>query len=542
MTRLVLPTLLSALFLTLGPSIAANAAAPKMDILFPAGGSRGATVNVTVTGAVDPWPVQVWCSRTELQIKVLEEKGKLAITIPAESLPGVAWIRLHNPEGASTLRPFVIGTLPEAEEVEPNNDLTKAQVLPSSSVVVQGKHQAAHDVDVYAITLKAGQTIVADLDGNRTLGAPSDGVLQLVSSQGFVLEQNDDDQGLDPRIAFTVPADGQYYVRTFAFPAQTDSSVNFAGGPSWLYRLTITADRFTDFVLPLAVTRGVAGEVEARGWNLGAEPVKTAIPASDTDEITVLVPQSGNVVTVPTVPFAVLVEQEPNVQAQPNVIPMPVDVSGVVSAPDDADFFRFPAKKGQTLLVKVVARSQGSLIDPVVAILDAAGKQLQRVDDQGDKRDPEFNWNPPADGDYLLTVSDLHGRGGPRFYYHASIAPHTPDYRVTVAADSFVLSIDKPLEIPITVERLSGFKGEIDVNVTGLPDGVTAAAVKSLAEGDTSKLVKLVISGNPAAFSGPLQIIATSIAEPKLIRKPTFKLTPYHADTDQLWLTVIKKP
>lgn len=542
MARQVLSSLLLAVFLVLGHLAVANAAAPKMDILFPAGGSRGATVTATLTGAIDPWPVQVWCSRPELQIKVLEEKGKLAVTIPAESLPGVAWIRLHNAEGASTLRPFVIGTLPEVEEVEPNNELAKAQVLPGSSVVVQGKHQAAHDVDVYAVTLKAGQTVVADLDGNRTLGAPSDGVLQLVSAQGFVLEQNDDDQGLDPRIAFTVPSDGQYYVRTFAFPAQTDSSVQFAGGASWLYRLTISTDRFTDFVLPLAVTRGTVAEVEARGWNLGAEPVKTAIASSETDEITVLVPQSGNVITVPTVPFPVVVEQEPNLQAQPNVVPTPVDVSGVVSAPDDADFFRFPAKKGQTLLVKVVGRSQGSLIDPVVSILDATGKQLQQVDDQGDKRDPEFNWNPPADGDYLLTVKDLHGRGGPRFYYHISIAPHTPDYKVTVAADSFILPIDKPLEIPVTVERLSGFKGEIEVSVTGLPDGVTAAPVKSLAEGDTSKLVKLVISGNPAPFSGALQIVATSVAEPKLVRKPSFKLTPYHAETDQLWLTVIKKP
>jgi len=524
------------------PVSSANAATPKMDILFPAGGSRGATVNVTVTGAVDPWPVQVWCSRPELQIKVLEEKGKLAITIPAETQPGVAWLRLHNPEGASTLRPFVIGTLPEVEEVEPNNELAKAQVLPSSTVVIQGKHQAAHDVDVYSINLKAGQTIVADLDGNRTLGAPSDGVLQLVSAQGFVLEQNDDDQGLDPRIAYTVPTDGLYYVRTFAFPAATDSAVNFAGGPSWLYRLTVTTDRFSDYVLPLAATRGVAGEIEVRGWNLGAEPLKAAIPASEAPQVAVPVPQSGNLLTIPTVPHAVLAEQEPNLQAQPNAIPVPVGISGVLSTPEDADFFRFPAKKGQPLIIEVVARTQGSLIDPVVEILNAEGKQLQRVDDQGEKRDPQFSWNPPADGDYLLTVSDLHHRSGPRFYYHVNIASPKPDYQVTVAADSFILPVDKPLEIPLTIERLSGFKGDIEISVAGLPEGVTAPAVKSLTEGDTAKAVKLVISGNATAFSGPLQIVATSVTEPKLVHKPGFKLTPYHDETDQLWLTVIKKP
>ncbi|MES2790246.1 MAG: PPC domain-containing protein [Planctomycetota bacterium] len=541
MARHALPAIVFALLAAFGLTSSASAAAPKMDLLYPAGGSRGATVNVTVTGAVEPWPALIWCSRPELQIKALEEKGKLAITIPADCAPGVAWIRLHNPEGASTLRPFVIGTLPEVEEVEPNNELTKAQALPSSTIVVHGKHQAAHDVDIFAVNLKAGQTIVADLDGNRTLGAPSDGVLQLVSPSGFVLEQNDDDQGLDPRLAYTVNADGLYYVRTFAFPAATDSAINFAGGPTWLYRLTITTDRFTDYVLPLAATRATAGEVEARGWNLATEPVKSPIAATNADQIVVLIPQSGNFVTIPTVPHPVLVEQEPNLQAQPQAIPVPSGISGIVSTADDVDFFRFPAKKGQPLLFKVVARTQGSLIDPVVIILNAEGKELQRIDDQGANPDPELTWNPPADGDYLLTVKDLHGRSGSRYFYHVNISHPQPDYRATVAADSFVLPIDKPLEIPITIERLVGFKDEIEFTAIGLPEGVTVTPVKSAAEGDTAKTVKLVISGNTAAFSGPLQLVGTSVAEPKLTRSPKFKLAPYEIETDHLWLTVIKK-
>lgn len=519
-----------------------DAAAPKTDLLFPAGGARGSTVKVTLSGAFDPWPVQVWSSRPELQIKPLEEKGKLEITIPADSLPGMAWIRVFNAEGAALLRPFMIGSLPEVEEVEPNNELSKPQVLAGSAIVVQGKHQANNDVDAYAVTLKAGQTVVVDLDANRSFGAPSDGVLQLVSPQGFVLEQNDDDQGLDPRIVYTVPADGQYFVRTFAFPAQTNSSIIFSGGANWLYRLTITTDRFTDFVLPLAATRGAAGEVTATGWNLGADPIKAAFAAIDADRTEIFTPLGGNILTVPTVPFPAVVELEPNPQAQPQPIPVPGDISGVISAPDDADFYRFPAKKGQALLVKVRARGQGSQIDPVVAILNSEGKELQRIDDQGDNRDPELSWNPPADGEYLLTVTDLHQRGGPRFYYHVSLTPPAVDFKVTLAAENFVLPLDKPLEIPVTIDRLAGFKDEIEVNVQGLPEGVTAAAVKSAAEGDTAKSVKLVLSGNTAAFSGPLKIVATSLADPKLVRLPRFKLAEYDHETDQLWLTVIKKP
>lgn len=518
------------------------AAPPNIEFLSPPGGARGSTVHLGVASATYPWPMQAWSNRPDLEIKPSEMKDKLAITIPAECPPGLAWFRFYNAEGSSKLRPFIIGTLPQVVEDERNDRLDKAQVLPSSSVVVHGAHQANNDVDVYAVPLKAGQTVVLDLDAARSLGAPSDSVLQLVSPQGFVLEQNDDDQGLDPRIIYTVPTDGQYYVRTFAFPAATNSSITFSGGGNWLYRLTITTDRFTDFVLPLAATRATAGEVTVFGWNLGAEPIKFPFPATDANRLVIPIPQSGNFFTIPTVTCPVLAEQEPNLQAQPQVIPMPGDISGVVSATDDADFFRFTAKKGQSLIVKVSARSQGSQIDPIVSILTADGKQLQQIDDQGENRDPELTWNPPADGDYLLTVSDLHGRGGPRYFYRVNIAPPPPpDYRITVAADSFVLPVDKPLEIPVTIDRLAGFKDEMEVSVQGLPEGVTAAAVKSAAEGDTSKLVKLILTGNPAPFSGPLRIVATSVTEPKLIRTPRFKMTEYDTDTEHLWLTIITK-
>lgn len=518
-----------------------SAAVPKVDLLTPAGGTRGTTVTATMTIAGDPGPLQAWCSRPELQVKPLEEKGKLGITIPADSPPGVAWIRLYNAEGASKLLPFVIGTLPEVVEAEPNNELSQAQVLPGASVVVQGAHQAGNDVDVYAVTLKAGQTIVADLNAHRTLGSPADPVLQLVSAKGFVLEQNDDDQDLDPRIAYTVPADGTYYVRTFAFPAATDSNINFSGGASWIYRLTITTDKFVHHVLPLAVMRGVPGEFVAFGWNLGADYIKAPYAALEGENVEFMVPESGNFVTVPVVPYPVVIENKPNSQAEPQAVPTPVDISGVILTANDADFYKFPAKKGQPLVIKVLARSQGSLIDPVVSVLSTDGKQLQRIDDQGENRDPELTWNPPADGDYLVTVSDLHNRHGARYFYRISIAPPQVDYQLTVAGDNFVLPVDKPLEIPVTIDRKGGFKDEIEISLQGLPEGVTAAAVKSAGEGDTAKSVKLVVNGNPAAFSGPVQIVGTSAAEPKLTRKGRFVMTDYHTFTESIWLTVIKK-
>ena len=95
-----------------------------------------------------------------------------------------------------------------------------------------------------------------------------DAVLQVVSADGFVLAQNDDDVGRDPRIVFEAPAAGTYIVRLFAFPATPDSSIRFAGGSAFVYRLTLTTGGFLDHAFPLAVGRDGPRAVEAIGWNI----------------------------------------------------------------------------------------------------------------------------------------------------------------------------------------------------------------------------------------------------------------------------------
>ena len=43
------------------------------------------------------------------------------MTVAADAPPGLRWLRLYDEDGATALRPFVIGSLPEIVEVEPND-------------------------------------------------------------------------------------------------------------------------------------------------------------------------------------------------------------------------------------------------------------------------------------------------------------------------------------------------------------------------------------------------------------------------------------
>jgi hypothetical protein len=510
-----------------------------MDFLFPAGGARGTTVAVTANGTFEKWPVQCWCDRPGIAVAAAEEKGKLSVTVPADAAPGVCWIRLYDAEGATALKPFLVGLLPEVVEVEPNHDVAKPQAVASPNVTVNGRLEKNGDVDCFAVPLKAGQTFVASMDAHRSLGSPMDGVLQIVSPQGFVLEQNDDDHGIDPQIIFQVPADGTYVVRTMAFPAETSAAINFAGAANYVYRLTLTVGGFIDHVWPLAASTSGPAEVQVFGWNIpeSANRLPVAAPA-DAATVTLFSPQLANFLTVLVEPHAVVTETQPAGAREPQELQVPATVTGRIAEPRENDAYRVALKKGDVLYFRLEARQLGSPIDPVLIVADAMGKTLQRVDDTQNSRDAELTFTAPADGQYQIQVADLHRRGGWRFVYRLTASRPQPDFTATVAADAFNVTPGKPLEIPVTIERAAGFGEEVEFTAVDLPAGVTATPVKSLAKGDTAKAVKFVLMVAEGPKSGVLTLIGKSTGDLKLGRQVQVPLVG-GARTSKLWLTVM---
>lgn len=197
----------------------AHAEVPGVTALFPAGVQAGQSARVKLQGPVGTAPVEVLVDRPDVSVAASDKPDEYVITATAEARPGVAWLRWQNAEGASDQLPFIIGTMPEILEVEPNNAPKEAQAITSLPVTINGALDKRHEIDTFAIPLKAGQTLVASLDANRTLPSPVDASLQIADSQGFVVGQNDDSFGADPQIVFTAPVDGTWFIRVFGFPA-----------------------------------------------------------------------------------------------------------------------------------------------------------------------------------------------------------------------------------------------------------------------------------------------------------------------------------
>jgi len=534
----------------------AFAAPPKLTSLFPAGGQRSQAVSVMATGDLSTWPVQAWSDRPGLTVTAEKDKGKFKIEIAANALPGTYWLRLHNADGASVLRPFIVGTLAEVAESE-TNDLPDKPQMVEPQVVINGKLAKSGDVDGYRVELKQGQTLVASLVANTTLGAPLDAALQVCElvehgrTEAFVVAQNHDAIGLDPLVAFTSQHDGAYLVRLFAIPAMPDSSVRFAGGEDYLYRLTLTTGPFIDHALPLAAGNAET-TVQFGGWNL-AEIRSTIVPplTADADPL--------------TPPDGALAWAWHRDAAGAMLLPrMTNTMGGCLETAGAVHTHPFPASKNQKIRIRVAAKALGFPTDAVIAVLDAAGKVLAEADDSGrDDRDPTLDFTPSEDGQYAVRIRDLARRGGVRMCYRLTIEPVTPEFSLSLATDSFVLEKGKPLEISVNVAARDGFKEPIEITAIGLPPGVTAEPLKFEPSGNApppssgggrrgkgskggnqgggGPAAKLILKADADAKVGgaAIRIEGRAGGEKPLIRSARFSLNlPLAGQHHAAWLTV----
>ncbi|HEX4608107.1 MAG TPA: PPC domain-containing protein [Urbifossiella sp.] len=487
---------------------------------------------MTAAGTFDPWPAQVWVSRPGLAVTPAKDKGRFSVAAAADAAPGVYWLRAHNPDGAGPLRPFVVGTLPEVAEKEPNDEPGQAQTVPGPGAVVNGRLEKAGDVDGFAVALKAGQTLVASVEANSGLKSPMDGILQVVSPGGFVAAENHDHRGLDPQLAFTAPAAGTYVVRLFAFPAAPDATIRLAGGDAYVYRLTLTTAGFADFARPLAVGPD-GGAVSAVGWNVPDAAKRLTIPKGEPGLTDVFHPLLGNV-------FRVRREAVPCHDAtdtRPKSLAPPFALTGRLEKASTPFEVLVPAKKGQALAVRAESRGFGLDVNPVVRVAGPDGKELARAEPPKLHSDTGLSFTPPADGDYRLSVADLYGAAGPRAVFLLAVAPPVADYDLTVPADRVVVPPGKSADVAVKVARKNGFTKPIEVIAEVLPEGVKLETKAPAGKADPNTIT-VTLSAEKAGPAGAFRLVGRVAGEPALTRPARAPNGEFDDPTPDLWVTV----
>ncbi|MBX3439392.1 MAG: pre-peptidase C-terminal domain-containing protein [Planctomycetaceae bacterium] len=516
-----------------------RAEAPAATGLFPAGIQAGQNATVTLIGKSGSEPLEVWTSNDDVVLRPTDKSSEWILTAAADAPPGLRWVRLFNAEGASKRLPVMVGSVNEMTEVEPNDAVPEAHDVALLPTTINGKLAKSGDVDTFAVPLTAGQTLIASVDAHRLLGSPMAPVLQLLSPRGFVIEQNDDHHGNDPRIVFTALQTGTHYLRLFAFPSDPNSTIAFAGGDAYVYRLTLTTGPFVDHMAPPSLSREHNAASSVRGWNLPEDAAGLfSVDANRRFPLTIVVPTSlvserFEVVDIPSL-------SEEAVTAATNEAPLsaPFSVMGTITEPKEIDVYSLNGQKGQTLVLTAEARRFDSPLDPLVKVFAPDGKLLNEADDvSASDNDARLTLTLPDDGLYRVEVHDRFRHGDPWSVYLLTIREDVPRYELSLPDDPLTLEAGKSLDVAVAVNRLGGFAQEIAIRVHGLPSGVQVKEGKSLPSGDSAKSVTLKLeSTDDVRFSGPLRVTGTLLSG-ETVRATTSAPTA-GLRMEDLWITV----
>jgi hypothetical protein len=548
---------------------------PRLFTISPAGGKVGATIEITWTGENTEEPQGFYFSHPGFKAEPVpppppapadpkkpsapQPITKFKVTIPPDAPPGIHDIRLVNQWGISNPRAFVVDTLREVAEKEPNDDVPQAQRV-EINTIINGTIRSPTDVDYFVFAAKKGQRVLleclaATIDSRLLAG------IELYDSSGRQHAAGHAFHDQDAFVDCTLPQDGDYYIRLTEFTHTQGSAEHF-------YRLKISTTPWIDAIVPLAVEPGKKANLTVYGRNLpGGQLDPTAV---DDGRVLEKVAAEVDVLAEPAAlerfsfrgqlspmmagidgfeyrirnaagfsnPFflslasaPVIVEKEANdtsAAAQP--ITPPCEVSGCIDKCRDRDWYVFSAKKNQVFNLELFGQRLGSSADFYLVVRNAVTKQdIVELDDNADvlhplkfysRTDdpPSYRFVAPAEGKYQVMVSsrDSDTKAGPRRYYRLRIGPEKPDFRLIVMPaddtrpDGFCLRQGGNELYTVMVLRRDGFAGPVKLTVEGLPSGVSCVPQ---VVGPNLRQTSLVLTAAPNAplITGQIKVKGTAV-------------------------------
>lgn len=200
-----------------------------------------------------------------------------------------------------------------------------------------------------------------------------------------------------------------------------------------------------------------------------------------------------------------------------DAIQPPVSITGTMRYRDPERFW-LEAKKGQTLVFEVRAHRFGSPADSVLRILDDKGKTLAMNDDAdfpgvADNKDSRILHSFAADGRYQVEVRNLVRVTGEDFPYQLLVYPPSPQANVMLSSDQPYVDADGDGVIEVSVERLFGFDGPVELSVIGLPDGVVAETAV-IPPGENKAKIQLHARNVKAGVYSNVQVFGKGVEQP----------------------------
>lgn len=111
--------------------------------------------------------------------------------------------------------------------------------------------------------------------------------------------------------------------------------------------------------------------------------------------------------------------------------------------------------------------------------------------------DSRLHFTAPADGEYLVRITDARGFEGDQYKYELLVRPRQPDFSVKLDGVNPTVNAGGGKEFSINLERLDGFDGEVQIDIENLPPGFQASTPIRVQAGQT--LARGVLNALPDA-------------------------------------------
>jgi hypothetical protein len=475
--------LLAALAIGLIGPIRALGAPPTVESVVPGVGQVGREFTVVLGGGrlKDARELLLYhdgltCTRLEA---ASDNEVRATLKAAAGARPGPHAFRVRTPGGLSELRVIHLVSLPVVPESEPNDDPKRAQAIPLNSTVA-GVIDAG-DVDCFAVSLRKGQRLSAEVQAVRLGGELTDTVLSVFAPDGRRLIEADDTAitRQDPSASLIAASDGAYTI--------TVRDTAFGGGPANTYALHVGEFPRPSGVFPPGGQAGKPTRLELLGLE-GSGARQILIPPDHAGPWFDYYPSMAGW-TVPTaIPLRVrsypCVEETDPGGATPlpdrlDAHDWPVAFHGVIGGRGDVDAFAVRAHSGQTIQVEVFAARVGSPLDSILKVYDPDGDLVGRNDDDA-THDSRLTFQARTDGPYRVEIRDKRLEGGPGYVYRIEVEERRPSLTLFLAGPVRKSQARQVIAVPrgnrvlahLGVRR-DGFRGPVRIETGPLPVGVS---------------------------------------------------------------------
>ncbi len=146
----------------------------------------------------------------------------------------------------------------------------------------------------------------------------------------------------------------------------------------------------------------------------------------------------------------------------------------------------------------------------------------ERNDDGGPSygADSRLDFEAPADGDYLVHLKDVRNLGGPGLAYRLTIREATPGFTLVANPDNPNIPLGGSTPMTVSVNRLQGYEGPIEIEVKGLPQGLTAKKAEIAAGEDSTVVVLSAAQGsNPDSLPAHFEIEGHAVVNGRAITR-----------------------